>query len=260
MSGWGLYAPGTLLDYQGDATSITRADLYLEDLTTQVDAVLLAGDDPENHVARAKPFLDANIPIFIDKPRAYTRDDLEYFRQQHEAGKLLMSCSSFRYAAGVLAAKEGIDRLGPIKLVVATGPKDWKKDGIHYLKGVFSLLDDPIPVSVKHVSCQSGRDIVYVEFDNGIMAAVSVIKGISAAGIEVFGSEGKVSIEYGSTYVCCKANLVEAIRSLRAGQSRVPFEKTYRLIDTLIAGCESLEQQGATIKIKCKAILIDHYR
>ena len=43
-----------------------------EDMIGQVDAVLLARDDPENHKAMAQPFLDADVPLFIDKPLAIT--------------------------------------------------------------------------------------------------------------------------------------------------------------------------------------------
>ena len=48
------------------------------DLVGRVDAVILARDDPENHRSMAKPFIDAGIPIFIDKPLCATKDDLDY--------------------------------------------------------------------------------------------------------------------------------------------------------------------------------------
>src|SRR5688500_14587562 len=37
------------------------------EMIPHIDAVLLCRDDPETHVEMAKPFLDANLPIFIDK-------------------------------------------------------------------------------------------------------------------------------------------------------------------------------------------------
>ena len=61
---------------------------HSEEMIGQVDAVILARDDPENHVAMAKPFLDANIPIFIDKPLSITLEDLNYFKEQSNKGKL----------------------------------------------------------------------------------------------------------------------------------------------------------------------------
>ena len=57
---------------KGISGSIAKASLIdnvvdnMEDMIGQVDAVLLARDDPENHRAMAKPFLDADVPLFID--------------------------------------------------------------------------------------------------------------------------------------------------------------------------------------------------
>ncbi|MEN8251827.1 MAG: Gfo/Idh/MocA family oxidoreductase, partial [Bacteroidota bacterium] len=76
------------------ASGIRNVVDSMEDMIGEVDAVLLARDDPENHVKMARPFLDADIPVFIDKPLAITKEDLEYFKQQNELGKLLMSSSS----------------------------------------------------------------------------------------------------------------------------------------------------------------------
>jgi hypothetical protein len=47
-----------------------------------------------------------------------------------------------------------------------------------------------------------------------------------------------------------KENLVEFIRSVREGRSRLPFEKTENIIRTLIEGKESLEQEGKIIFLK----------
>ena len=101
----------------------------MEDMIGLVDAVLLARDYPENHKVMAKPFLDADVPIFIDKPLAITTDDLNYFTEQHNIGKFLMSCSSMRYAAESEAVKPVLSSLGKIELATAVGKKDWIKYG-----------------------------------------------------------------------------------------------------------------------------------
>jgi len=36
----------------------------------------------------ARPFLDANVPLFIEKPLAITTNDLDFFKPQATAGKL----------------------------------------------------------------------------------------------------------------------------------------------------------------------------
>ena len=220
-----------------------------EDMIGQVDAVILARDDPENHVAMAKPFLDANVPLFIDKPLAITTGDLEFFARQNAAGKFIMSCSSMRYASETRAAKTEFESLGKIELATAVGKKDWIKYGVHILEGLFALFDDPQAVTVKHIS-KSKKDIVYVEFETGLVATVHLFYDITPTfQISIFGQTGWRLIELKNSYAMFRDNLIEFIRSVGEGRSRLPFEKTENIIRTLIGAKESLEQGGRTIDL-----------
>ncbi|MBN2455990.1 MAG: Gfo/Idh/MocA family oxidoreductase [Sedimentisphaerales bacterium] len=222
----------------------------LEDMIGKVDGVLLARDDPENHVAMARPFLDADVPLFIDKPLAITWEDLDYFSKQHAKGKFLMSCSSMRYSPGNQSARVQLDSVGKIELVVVVGKKDWRKYAIHYLEGMFSLLGDPKAVAVKHIT-KSGKDIAYIEFENGILATVHVFMDIAPGGeLNVYGQKGNLQVVHGGAYTSFRSTLVEAIRSFEQGKSRLDFEKTRNVISTLIAGQESLDKGGKTILLK----------
>ena len=118
-------------------TRIEHVVERLEDLVGAVDAVILARDDPQNHVAMARPFLEAGIPLFIDKPLTASAQDLAYFAKQDAQGKFLMSCSSMRYANECRTVKQELKSLGKIKLVTAVGKKDWTKYGVHLLEAVF---------------------------------------------------------------------------------------------------------------------------
>lgn len=218
-----------------------------EDMIGKVDAVVLARDDPENHVAMAKPFIDAGVPIFIDKPLASSREDLEYFADSVAAGKFLMSCSSMRYAAENLPVKKEMDSFGEIELATVVGKKDWLKYGVHMLEGLFDLFDDPKAVSVRHIS-KSGKDIVYVEFDTGLLATVHLFYDITPTfQISVFGRDQWRLIEYANWFAMFKANMVEFVKSVQQGKSLLDFDKTANIIRTLIGAKESLEQSGKTI-------------
>ncbi len=220
----------------------------LEDMIGQVDGVLLARDDAANHIKMAKPFLDADVPIFIDKPLAITWKDLDYFQRQHDKGKLFMSCSSLRYSSGVQVAREKLDSLGKIELVVAVGQKDWIRYGVHYLEGMFSVLGDPKAVAVKHVS-KNEKDIVYIEFANGILATVHVFYHIAGGQLTIYGQKGMLNVDHGGAYACFKTTIIEAVRSFKAGKSRLDFAKTRNVLSTLIAGIDSMKKGGKIIKI-----------
>jgi len=222
----------------------------LEGMIGRVDAVMLTRDDPENHVAMAKPFLDANVPLFIDKPLAITTNDLDYFKQQASKGKLLMSCSSMRYATESQSVKTEMTSLGKIELATSVGKKDWAKYGVHMLEGLFALLDDPKTVSVRHIS-SSHKDIVYIEFETGVLATVHLFYDITPTfQISVFGQTGWRLLEYKNWYAMFRNNIIEFVRSVQQGKSRLEFAKTENIIRTLIAGKDSLEQGGKTILLK----------
>jgi len=239
----------SLSEHIAKASMIENVVDSMEEMIGSVGGVLLARDDPENHVAMAKPFLDADIPIFIDKPLAITSEDLAYFTKQNEKGKLFMSSSSMRYSSECRAVKTEMVSLGKLELVTVVGVKDWVKYGVHMVEALIALLDDPKVVSVQHVG-ESGKNIVLIEFENGLHATVHLFMNISGTfQISLFGSDGWQLVDIKNSYSMFKENINEFVRSVREGQSRIPFEKTENIIRTLIAANESLEQGGKIIHL-----------
>lgn len=223
---------------------------HLEDLIGEVDAVILGRDDPENHVAMAKPFLDAGIPLFVDKPLAFSKADLDYFAGEVKAGKWLMSCSSMRYAQECRTAKQELKSLGDLHLVTAVGKKDWKKYGVHLLEALFSTLDDPKPIWVQHVG-EKDKDIVVIGFENGVKATVHLFADICGTfQLSFFGSNGWRLADIRNSYSMFRDNMIEFVRSVEEGGSRLDFGKTYAIIQTLIGAQESFERDGMVIPLK----------
>lgn len=214
---------------------------HYTDMIGEVDAVIIARDDPEHHRRMAEPFIQAGVPLFIDKPLAGNLDDLEYFTQAVRDGRWVMSCSSMRYAPVVDESKSKIAQLGHIPLVTAVGKKDWLKYGVHMMEAVFSLLDDPIPVSVWSVG-EPDKAIVRVKFENGTLVTAHLFQDISSTfQVTVFGEKDYIHCDFNNSYKMFRANLEEFIRGLRAGESLLPYEKTYNVVRTVIAGLESME-------------------
>lgn len=226
---------------------IKNVVLHAEEMIGQVDAVLLSRDDPESHVAMARPFIAAGIPIFIDKPLASTLQDLEYFAQENAKGKLIMSCSSMRYAVEARNTKIDFPLLGKLQLITATGKKDWIKYGVHMLEGVFMLINDVAPVSVKHIS-EAGKDIVHITFNDGLHVLINLFMNISGTfQISVFGEKDWRLIEIKNSYAMFRDNIIEFVRAVEEGKPRLDLSKTENIIRTLIVARESLEQGGKTI-------------
>lgn len=221
----------------------------MEDMIGQVDAVILARDDAQNHKKMAKPFIDAGIPLFIDKPLCCSLEDLDYFSSEVARGKFIMSCSSMRYANECMTAKTELPLLGKIELVTAVGKKDWVKYGVHMVEALFSILDDLKPVGVTNIG-KEGEAIVKIDFENGLQAAIHLFMKISGTfQISLFGQQSWKLVEIKNSYSMFRDNIIEFIRSVEEGKPRLEFSKTERIIKTIIAGEESLRQGGKTIII-----------
>jgi predicted dehydrogenase len=98
------------------ASCIANACARLEDFHGNVDAVILARDDHENHWRMAQRFLEAGLPVFVDKPLCLEPEALRAFLPYLEKGQL-MSCSGLRYAIELDDPRSRLEHYGKLKLV-----------------------------------------------------------------------------------------------------------------------------------------------
>src|SRR5690606_11333279 len=115
----------TISESIAESSGISVVADQLTDMIGHVDAIILGRDDPENHVEMARPFIDAGLPIFIDKPLAASTADLQYFKEKIQQRKFILSCSSLPYANETQMTRPILDSLCPVQLVSPTGKKDW---------------------------------------------------------------------------------------------------------------------------------------
>lgn len=219
------------------------------DMIAHVDAVLLTRDDPENHVEMARPFIEAGLPLFIDKPLCATKKELDYFASEIAKGKFIMSCSSMRYAGECMAVKSGIKALGKVELVTGVGKKDWWKYGIHMLEGIVSVLNDPGPLSVRNIGSQD-KNTVHIRYENEVQVMLHLFKDlVPTMQISFFGQEQWRTIEIKNSYAMFRDNIIEFIRSVREGKPRLDFQKTEQIIRVMMAADESLKAGGELIHL-----------
>ena len=105
-----------------DACRIPNAVSRPDEMISNVDAVIIARDDYENHFSLAIPFLKAGMHVFVDKPLSLDVDELRSFLPYLESGKL-MSCSGMRYARELDEPRASLAEYGEIMLVRGAVPK-----------------------------------------------------------------------------------------------------------------------------------------
>jgi hypothetical protein len=85
------------------------------DLLGKIDAVMIESQQGSRHLERARPFLEAGLPTFVDKPFAQTVAQAEAMialAETHNAP--LLSCSALRYDPQIQAALAKQESLGRI--------------------------------------------------------------------------------------------------------------------------------------------------
>jgi len=197
----------------------------LSEMAEKVDAVLLARDDAETHFEYALPFLKAGIPIFIDKPFAYSTQEAQLMLDNCQHEWQLFTCSSLRFAKEFQLAEELKVQIQHIEASIV---KRWNKYGIHILEPSVQLL----PHRGKLLSVINTGD----EFsDNVIVVWENVTARFRCTGdqpspleINYEGIKQSGKLSFSDTYNCFKTSLMCFVDNVLIGKS-IPIARTETL-------------------------------
>jgi predicted dehydrogenase len=231
------------------ATYIPHVAERVEDLIGAVDAVIIATDKGWEHVDRARPFVEAGLPVFLDKPLCDQEDHLRQFVAWQHEGRPILSTSAMRYAKEYVAVKQQMaEAVGELRLITMTMCKSWERYGIHGLEGVYPLLLPGGWLSVANTGTESAN-IVHVRHQSGVDVVLATIADMHGAfgKLNVYGTRGSLTATYEDTFFSFKAQLDAFIRYLRTSELPFPFAETVELMKIIIAGIRSREQSGRTI-------------
>jgi len=213
-----------------------------------VDAVLIATDIGGEHVRRARPFVEAGVPLFIDKPLCDTTADLEQFQRWVADGAAIMSSSSTRYAAEYAPYQAPNAPLGAWRFIAMPMAKKWETYGIHALEAVFSITG-PGYVSVRNTGTAE-RNVVHLKHRCGADVVIACGKGIVYGGaMTLCGAEGNATVVTKDTFSSFKAQLAAFIEYLRSGVRPYPFSHTEELMRLVIGGIKSREHGGREVEV-----------
>ncbi len=162
-----------------EATHIPTAVGSPEEMLGHVDAVMIARDDWECHWALARPFVEAGVAVFVDKPLALDPVTLDAFRPYLDAG-LVMSCSGYRFAPELDRIRPVLDVEPPLVLS-GIGPRDWDHYAVHLVEPLLTLTAAQpsriVPVTGNH-------DAAVIQLSDGATVTVHCL-GDSAPGFIV---------------------------------------------------------------------------
>lgn len=207
-----------------------------EKLIGAVDAILLARDDAENHLEMTKSFIEAGIPIFIDKPFALTLADANAMLDMQNFDSQIFTCSSLRYANELLLGDEEKEQLGEIKYIEASIPKYWKTYAVH--------LIEPIIVNCKN---RGGLKNVKSINRNGITQALVEWEDVTAyikctghfptsLSIVFYGVEKNIKKTFHDSFSCFKSSLYNFISQTQQKKLLISRKETLEIVEIIEKG------------------------
>ncbi len=238
-------------DDPADAKKVAKASLIPnivekpEDVIGQVDAVIIGTDKGGEHVWRAKPFIEAGLPMFVDKPLVDNVEDLKTFIEWRRQGARILSSSSLRYCKEFIPYTLSTHELGKLCYVNMTMNKSWERYGIHALEPVFAITG-PGYVSVQNTG-GINNNILHLTHKDGIDVNLAVIYNSAGSPMKLVGTADSVTIPVKDSYFAFHKQLDLFVNYLETGEEPFPFDHTIELMEIIIAGIRSREQGGRKV-------------
>ena len=243
-------------DRREDAERVARCtfiDHVVDDpheVIGKVDGVIIPTDIGHEHVERARPFIDAGLPVFVDKPLTDNEQDLQQFTSWQAQGRPILSTSCMRYAAEFQALHHQMPEVGQPRLITVTMMKSWERYGIHALEAVYHLLPPGGWQSVTHTGT-STRNIIHLEHASEIDVILAVTHDLYGAygHVIVAGTRGRLDARFADTFSAFKSQLLTFVDYLKTGEAPFDFAQTIEQMKIIIAGIRSREQGGRKVML-----------
>jgi hypothetical protein len=242
-------------DRPAEAPAVAAASLIAhvverpQDVIGHVDGVFIATDDGYDHVERARPFVEAGLPVFVDKPLALSIADLRTFIRWRETGARILSSSGLRFAPELDTLLPLSPQIGTLRWISALSCKTWERYGIHLLEPVFRIVG-PGFVSVR-LEASENYQIAHLIHASGLEITLPVIKdgGATFGTMHVCGTAGQTTFKFSDTYTGFRRQLVSFIDYVRTGVEPYPFAETVEMMAVLIAGIVSQKSGGRRVLV-----------
>lgn len=243
-------------DNPADAVAVAAASLIThvvarpEDVLGEVDAVIISTDDGFDHVRRARPFLEAGLPVFIDKPLATSLEELRTFVAWEKAGAKILSSSGLRYSPQLAKCRAELPALGDLRWLSGVTTKTWERYGIHLLEPLFCITGPGF--SSIRLESQPGFEVAHLLHRSGVQVTIPVIYdgGSSFGSVQLCGTAGQNALHFGNTtYQNFRSQMLGFIDFVRTGQATYPFAETVELMAILIAGLRSRAEKSRRVEI-----------
>ncbi len=228
------------------AARISHAVAEPRQMLGQIDAAIVARDDQQTHWPLARPFLEAGLPVFVDKPLSTEPATLMRFRPYLQAGKL-MSCAGLRYAGELDEVRRALASYGEIVAMRAAVINGWEAYGVHLLEAILGLT----PARPVAVACTAVRhEQMRIHMDQGWLATIDCLGTVPPQfSLSIHGRQRTTVHELRDNFAAFKRLLAAFVEQVRTGKPAIPPSDTLAVMKTLIAGRRSATTGGRMVEL-----------
>ena len=213
-----------------------RAVAKPEDMIGQVDGVMVVGTNWDRHLERARAFLEAGVPTFVDKVVVgRVRDGIGLMEAAQRGGAALMGGSSLRHSVEAAAIREQIDQQGGALTAWACGPGDSFNYAIHAVEMLHAAIGSGIR-SVRFIG-ENGPALFAAKYADGKIAIIQ-LHTPGPFRVTVCGKSGSASSEVDAGR-CYQELLTGFVEMVRTGKPPVPFADSLEAVKVLLAARRS---------------------
>jgi hypothetical protein len=214
----------------------TVVDNY-EDMIGEVDAVLLARDDAENHHEMAAPFIKAGLPIYIDKPVALSVAEAERIYALQRFDNQIFTCSALAFAHEFTLNDSERRSLGQMRKVLAQIPNSWEKYAVHIVEPVLHLIGEQGKIDRITGKSEGEHHTVTVMWQSGLETCFRTTGGDPVdLRIDLEGDKESKSLQFGDTFAAFKAALGHFAAVVRCEKEVIPRDLTIKVVRIIEEG------------------------
>jgi virulence factor len=225
------------------------------DMIGKVDVMMIEAVDGSVHWERAKPFLEAGIPCFVDKPFACSVADARKMVELSAKKKLpLFSSSSLRFAPE-LVAYLAEPKHGKVLGAVSYGPASLHERnpglfhyGIHATEVLYTLMGP----GCERVTCTSDKtvDVVTGHWKDGRVATIRGTRsGAGAYGAVVFSEKSTSPLTIGTKFIY-RELLKKIVETYTTGKPPIDIAVTVEIVAFIEAAFKSANNHGMVQKVE----------
>lgn len=222
-----------------------------EALPGKVDGVLIESVDGSVHLERAKPFLEAGVPCYVDKPFTCSLAEAKELASLAEArGLPIFSSSSLRYGLEIQEFAAKAEETGRVLGAEAFSPAPSHPRnpglfhyGIHGLETLYALMGP----GCKSLTCTStdGGEVATGLWEDGRIGVLRGIReGAGGYGFTAYCEKGIVSSTVNTAYIY-RELLKQIVALFETGKSPLDIAVTVEIVAFIEAAMTSAKAGGA---------------